>query len=678
MNICRHFPQYIYYCCYWTAKFPRSYNRECFNQPPGTRRYKKLFIKTEENCSEVQFLHKSIIPTMHFQDSLPRLPIPKLEDSIRRYLAAQRPLLEEEDYRKTKEIASNFEKGVGRTLHKELVDLNQKNKNTSYISAPWYNRYLKAREPLAFNHNPFLSLCFDPKPEYNNQLVRATNLIISALKFLKTLKNNYLEPDIFEMKPKLSKTNTFKRMVSLLPTRISWYGAYLASAYPLDMSQYVCLFNTTRIPKLNKDELLTVEQPKHLLVMRNGHFYVFDVLNNCGDILHPSEIQKSLQYILQGESPPPEFPLGYLTTEERDTWARARQELVDLGNKESLQQVDGAIFCLCLDDSWVEDETELTHTMLHGYGANRWFDKSFSLIITKNGASAINFEHSWGDGVAVLRFLEEIFKDSTTTPAISPKPEPTSSGSSTAVQKLEFKLSESVKAAVSKAREKFEHKRKSLGVGQLEYSKFGKNFIAEQKLSPDAMVQLAFQMAFLHQHGKTVPSYESCSTAAFKHGRTETVRPATVPTKQCSKAFVYERRKHSSEELKNMIHSCSQYHRKLLVQATLGNGFDRHLFAMQCLSESKGSPLPEFYKDPAYIQLNNIILSTSTLNSSAVEIGGFAPVTHDGYGIAYNIFDTWFGCNLTWYASRDGNEFLKCLNQSLDDIFDVLKGKPLV
>ncbi|XP_078415360.1 carnitine O-palmitoyltransferase 2, mitochondrial-like [Cetorhinus maximus] len=607
-----------------------------------------------------------------------RLPIPKLEDSIRRYLAAQRPLLEDDNYRKTKEIAKNFEKGVGRTLHKELVYSDQKNKHTSYISAPWYNKYLTAREPLVLNFNPFISMHLDPKPEYNNQLVRATNLVISALRFLKTLKSNYLTPDIFHMKPKWSETDTFKRLISLLPSRISWYGAYLASAYPLDMSQYVCLFNTTRIPKLNKDELLTVEQPKHLLVMRNGNFYVFDVLDNCGDILHKSEIKKCLHYILQVDSSPPKFPLGYLTTEDRDTWAKVRQGLVDLGNTESLHQVDSAIFCLCLDDNPVENETELTHAMLHGYGTNRWFDKSLSLIITKNGVSGINFEHSWGDGVAVLRFLEEIFKDSTKNPAISPKPEPTSSDTSAAVRKLEFKLNESVQAAVKAAQEKFEHQRKSLEVEQLEFRKFGKNFIIEQNLSPDAIVQLAFQMAFLHQHGKTVSTYESCSTAAFKHGRTETIRPATLPTKQCSVAFVYERGKHSSEELKNRIHSCSEHHRKLLIEATLGNGFDRHLFAMQCLAKATGVSLPEFYQDPAYIQLNNIIISTSTLNSAAVEIGGFAPATQDGYGIGYNIYDTWFGCNLIWYGNREGNEFLKCLNQSLDDIFDVLKGKPLV
>uniref|UniRef100_A0A452IUI2 Uncharacterized protein n=1 Tax=Gopherus agassizii TaxID=38772 RepID=A0A452IUI2_9SAUR len=37
-----------------------------------------------------QYLHRSIVPTMHFQKSLPRLPIPRLEDTVRRYLNAQK------------------------------------------------------------------------------------------------------------------------------------------------------------------------------------------------------------------------------------------------------------------------------------------------------------------------------------------------------------------------------------------------------------------------------------------------------------------------------------------------------------------------------------------------------------------------------------------------------------
>lgn len=46
-----------------------------------------------------QYLQRSIVPTMHYQDSLPRLPVPKLEDTLRRYLSAQKPLLDDAQFR---------------------------------------------------------------------------------------------------------------------------------------------------------------------------------------------------------------------------------------------------------------------------------------------------------------------------------------------------------------------------------------------------------------------------------------------------------------------------------------------------------------------------------------------------------------------------------------------------
>lgn len=49
----------------------------------------------------------------------------------------------------------------------------------------------------------------------------------------------------------------------------------------------------------------------------------------------------------------------------------------------------------------------------------RWYDKCFSLIVEPNGEAAVNFEHSWGDGVAVMSYFNAIFNDSNTNPAAS-------------------------------------------------------------------------------------------------------------------------------------------------------------------------------------------------------------------------------------------------------------------
>ncbi|KAJ1170255.1 hypothetical protein NDU88_002135 [Pleurodeles waltl] len=625
--------------------------------------------------ADPEYLCRSIVPTMHYQKSLPRLPIPKLEDSIKRYLNAQKPLLNDEQYRKTEQLAQKFEQGIGKQLHEHLVADDKKNKHTSYISGPWFDMYLCARDSVVLNCNPFMSFSPDPKAEYNDQLTRATNMTVSAMRFMKTIRAGYLEPEVFHLNPQKSDTQAFKKFVRWVPSSLSWYMAYMVNAYPLDMSQYFRIFNSTRVPRPNRDELVTDDKAKHLLVLRNGHFYIFDVLDRDGNIVKASEIQAHLKYILSDTTPAPEFPLGYLTSEQRDTWALLRQKLIENGNTEVLKKVDSAVFCLCLDDFPIKDTNHLSHNMLHGTGVNRWYDKSFSLIMASDGSTAVNFEHSWGDGVAMLRFQNEVFKDSTENPAVTPKDVSAAVDSSMAVTRLHFQLNDVLKAGIMKAKENFDAAVKTLSVGTMEFKLGGKNTLKKHKVSPDAVAQLSFQVAFFRQYGKTVATYESCSTAAFKHGRTETIRPASVYTKKLVEALVREPSKYSVDELREMIAQCSKYHGQLTKEAAMGQGFDRHLFALRYLASTGSSSLPDFFQDPAYSQINHNILSTSTLSSPAVQMGGFGPVVPDGFGVGYGVHDDWVGCNVTSYPSRDNKQFLQCVNKSLEDIFNVLEGK---
>lgn len=104
----------------------------------------------------------------------------------------------------------------------------------------------------------------------------------------------------------------------------------------------------------------------------------------------------------------PEFPLGVLTAENRDTWASVREHLVETHNDAALDTIDSALFVLALDDKAsysADDPVPIVQNMLHGDAngyLNRWFDKSFSLIVCKDGNAGINFEHSWGDGTAFI------------------------------------------------------------------------------------------------------------------------------------------------------------------------------------------------------------------------------------------------------------------------------------
>lgn len=98
------------------------------------------------------------------------------------------------------------------------------------------------------------------------------------------------------------------------------------------------------------------------------------------------------------------------------------------------------------------------------------------------------------------------------------------------------------------------------------------------------------------------------------------------------------------------------------------------MFALKALYESEGRDLPAIFTDPVYSHMNHIVLSTSTLSSDAVLIGGFAPVTPDGYGIGYGIEDDRLGTQVMTYSTRDGAEFVKQMETVLNDLHCVLSG----
>lgn len=48
------------------------------------------------------------------------------------------------------------------------------------------------------------------------------------------------------------------------------------------MSQFPGLFGATRIPQVGKDKIFRDPKSKHVVVQKNGNFYVFDVLDSDG------------------------------------------------------------------------------------------------------------------------------------------------------------------------------------------------------------------------------------------------------------------------------------------------------------------------------------------------------------------------------------------------------------
>ncbi|XP_073438024.1 peroxisomal carnitine O-octanoyltransferase isoform X2 [Dendrobates tinctorius] len=67
--------------------------------------------------------------TFQYQDTLPPLPVPPLEESLSKYCESVKPFLNEEEYKMTCRIVKDFGNGIGKELHQKLLERARTRKN---------------------------------------------------------------------------------------------------------------------------------------------------------------------------------------------------------------------------------------------------------------------------------------------------------------------------------------------------------------------------------------------------------------------------------------------------------------------------------------------------------------------------------------------------------------------
>ena len=84
-----------------------------------------------------------------------------------------------------------------------------------------------------------------------------------------------------------------------------------------------------------------------------------------------------------------------------------------------MRQIQESIFVLILDDSTPHTHDDICKVALCGNAKNRFFDKSVQIIVTKNGYTPMNMDHTPFDGIipcymsnyAKLKMVEENMND---------------------------------------------------------------------------------------------------------------------------------------------------------------------------------------------------------------------------------------------------------------------------
>uniref|UniRef100_A0A183CGY7 Carn_acyltransf domain-containing protein n=1 Tax=Globodera pallida TaxID=36090 RepID=A0A183CGY7_GLOPA len=155
------------------------------------------------------------------------------------------------------------------------------------------------------------------------------------------------------------------------------------------------------------------------------------------------------------------------------------------------------------------------------------------------------------------------------------------------------------------------------------------------------------------------------------HGSGFCVRSSTSATRAAVEAFeaLDKNGAGGGGQMRSFLRDCSDKHFKLVKEASMGKGFDRHFFGLRLAAERLGLEPHPLFTHPVYESMNHFVLSTSTLSTDTIYFGGFGPVVPDGIGIGYNVTDTKLGAvAIAYNGNRSAKEFTKALDVSLDKI----------
>ncbi|ETN68346.1 Choline/Carnitine O-acyltransferase [Necator americanus] len=547
----------------------------------------------------------------------------------------------------------NFLQVVNEFAQKELPTLQKlleqrATKLNNWLTPWWLDvAYLQARTPLPVVTSPGLAFPQFPCSGKDSQIEHAAKITQAAIDFYLKVMRDQLPQD-------------------------------MAGKTPFDMSQYKFMFGTTRIPRKGCDEIrygyTNENQPRHIVVIHNGHVFSMPVLNAAGQPLPLSALSALFSDVVKKSPEKQSHSVGIVSSDKRDRWA------------ELYKQLEEVLFVI-LRRGFLE--------VLHGGGAkvnscNRWFDKTIQFVAGKDGRCGLCYEHTPAEGppvAALMDFICDKFDNKEFNDG-SPHPEEQ-------VKRLDFDLNDAQRAQIEKSGKKMDKVADNLDLVAHTFKRYGKNFPKSVKISPDSWIQMAFQLAFYRIHSacehhhcwllyvvhftpnviSTVPpTYETATLRKFSEGRTENIRSPNVLVDIFVKKMASGRE--PIADVYDALKAAADSHKKYSMDCMSGAGMDRHLLAWNLLAAENGLPKPSILQTPAYEQMSHFQVSTSQVPTRHLIRLFFGPSAPDCYGICYNPQEEELHFAITSfksYGSTSSKRFAKELDRALNDMNSVCK-----
>nr|VFJ93051.1 MAG: Choline/Carnitine o-acyltransferase [Candidatus Kentron sp. LFY] len=620
------------------------------------------------------------------QTSLPRLPVPPIGQTIEQYLRAVRPLVPARQFAATRQKALAF---LGSNTAKRLHAHIERNAADPAVRN-WLRRwrdeqFLLDRNPPGIFLSPVFAFTMSPVSGHNDQATRAAAVTYAAAVFFADLRAESLPVDRRRGKP-------------------------------LCMNDYRFFMGAARIPALGRDIMVShfthgaYGVPHHIVVMCGGRIFRMEVFTRDGQPVPATALHAAFQQIRDmvdnsssaSDTTRASHAFGAMTFLHRDQWAAARGHLIRSSgvNRLALHTIESALFVVSLDDTAPRTHTgEALHHLIHGLPlpsmaqnpgdtpnaararaqlaavpptdfpipVNRWWDKTLQIHVARNGHAGLTFEHSVVDSLPPLRLCEYVRKCDTEQNSPVARE---GSHDPTTFSELRLEADARLSAAVESGSRALKETLQRLDLSAPRIETFGSQHLKSLDVSPDAFVQMGFQVAFQKVRGFVPSTWESVTIRAFLHGWNEGLLVANETSQRFVEAFNVMKRQgdpgyQTLTRVAELLRQACAEHSRSAARARTGNGFYHHLHGLLYAAREQGIALPELFTDASFHTFSTITLSTThPLPTPGIDGIGFGPVSERCIGVGYFVFENEIILGVSSWREKGRAPFHSAFNDS--------------
>ncbi|KAK4210859.1 hypothetical protein QBC37DRAFT_27292 [Rhypophila decipiens] len=476
-----------------------------------------------------------------------RQPVPDLEEAMQNHIEniAHFALSDDEvEHLRAAVQELTAPDSAGQQVYRSIQKVARDPKVDNWVSSHLADDFhLRMRQALQYTN--FMAINH-PSPVAHSQAERAALLAVTAFQLKKDIDNKAIE-------------NLFILDTPVCQAPLKW------------------LFNTYRRPQIGMDELHK-GVGDYCVVLKRGRLFRVDLQN--GDVPASIDTVKSAMTAILDQVRDEGAWAGILTSDNRDSWARVRNELREASpeNAHYFQTIEDAAFAINLDDNTPTTYADQAMQSKLGNGFNRWNDKPIQFVITANGNSGVIIEHSHLDGTTPVPLYDRM-RDAIATYKPSSHP---SQSTVSPPQEIPLILPQTLNTHIETLRNRWAEATASRDFISYILPTIGAHLLGENRLPIKGSYDLLCQLAlYLYYNHRVIPNWQPIMLAHFHQGRHDMVQLASSPVRAFCEAAAGDKENLSVSQKRNlMLEACRDLSRRV-TDAKDGKGFYRLFTVME-------------------------------------------------------------------------------------------------